>query len=215
MEMDNTQGGSDQELAKYRSFIAGQLKSKTDQSEITKRLVEMGVSESTAQQMVLTVQGEVMVSGGSDALVSTAIPMGIVGGVLAALIGGLIWGYVVKLTGYEIGYMAWGIGVLCGFAVLLFAGGKKGLPLQIIAVLCSVLGIALGQYASFVFELRAYGAEHGMPQLAEVPFFSVPVFKLFLSALKDLFSPFQILWVVLAVGSAWGILNPHAKPKQS
>ena len=44
--------------------------------------------------------------------------MGLVGGVLAASVGGVLWGLIVKWTEYEIGYMAVGLGLLCGFGVL-------------------------------------------------------------------------------------------------
>lgn len=209
MEM-NTQGGTDQNLARWRSYISGQLSSGTDPSAIAKRLSEMGVSESEAQQMVLTVQGQVAVSSKGEALVSTAIPMAIIGGVLAALVGGAIWGFVVKLTGYEIGYMAIGIGALCGGAVLLFTGGKRGVPLQIIAVLCSLLGIVLGQYSAFFFIVKAEAPKHGL-DLSALPYFSMDTFHLFTAYLKELFSPFQILWIILAIGASWRILNSDTK----
>jgi hypothetical protein len=48
------------------------------------------------------------------------------GGGLAAAAGGGIWGLIVIATGYVIGIMAWGIGLLAGCAVVFFHVVKKG-----------------------------------------------------------------------------------------
>ncbi len=65
-----------------------------------------------------------------------AILPALIGGGLAAVVGGGLWGLIVSLTGYVIGYMALGIGLLCGYAVVLFSRGGKGMPLQVV---CSPL----------------------------------------------------------------------------
>lgn len=60
--------------------------------------------------------------------------------------GGLVWGFILILTDYEVGFVAWGIGFLAGFLVVRFAGGRKGAPLQAIAIVSSLVGIMLGKY---------------------------------------------------------------------
>ncbi len=52
-----------------------------------------------------------------------AILPAMLGAGLAAAAGGSLWGLAVILTGYIIGYMALGIGLLSGFAVVLFSRG--------------------------------------------------------------------------------------------
>jgi hypothetical protein len=63
------------------------------------------------------------------------LPLGMAAG--AAVAGALLWGGLTWLTGYEIGYAAWGIGLLVG-ASAVWAGGR-GRPL---AVACAVLALA-------------------------------------------------------------------------
>jgi hypothetical protein len=38
-------------------------------------------------------------------------------GIVAALVAGGLWALLVQLTGYEIGYAAWGVGLLVGVQV--------------------------------------------------------------------------------------------------
>ena len=144
-----------------------------------------------------------------------AILPALLGGALAAAVGGGIWGLIVILTGYVIGYMAWGIGLLSGYAVVLFSRGGKGMPLQLIAVLSSVLGITIGKYAIF-FHLakKAVAKQHGEAVAANVSFLSERVLQVFVNNIGSMLSGFDILWVFLAVITAWRIpkaMGAHQK----
>ncbi len=61
---------------------------------------------------------------------------------VGALIGAFIWALIAKFTGYEIGYIAIGVGVLSGFGIL-FGGAepsqKLGVTAAVIA-LCAIIG---------------------------------------------------------------------------
>ncbi|MBX7258603.1 MAG: hypothetical protein K1Y02_19740 [Candidatus Hydrogenedentes bacterium] len=57
--------------------------------------------------------------------------------VLAAILGAGAWAGLVVATDYEIGYAAWGIGVLVGWAGAKFGGRGRGM-----ALLCAVLALA-------------------------------------------------------------------------
>lgn len=48
--------------------------------------------------------------------------LALVGAAVAALVGALAWGFFAYATGYEMGYLAWGIGLLVGFAVARLGG---------------------------------------------------------------------------------------------
>ena len=56
-----------------------------------------------------------------------------------------------KISDYEVGFVAWGIGFVAGSAVVLATRGAKGPRLQVIAVVSALLGILLGKYLSFAF----------------------------------------------------------------
>lgn len=50
--------------------------------------------------------------------------MGIIGGAIAANIGAVIWAVITKITGYQIGWMAIGVGFLVGYAVKMTGNGS-------------------------------------------------------------------------------------------
>lgn len=70
----------------------------------------------------------------------------LIGGLIAGLVGAAIWAAISFWTGYEIGWIAWGIGGLVGFAVAL--GGQQGMTAGLAAVVISVLAIMGGKYAT-------------------------------------------------------------------
>jgi hypothetical protein len=71
---------------------------------------------------------------------------GAIGGLIGSIIGAAVWAAVAYFTGYEIGWIAWGVGVLCGFGVAIGTRGQGGPPAGVLAVLLSLLGIAGGKW---------------------------------------------------------------------
>jgi hypothetical protein len=95
---------------------------------------------------------------------------------------------------------------LCGTVVVLFSRGKRGRPLQIIAVLSSVLGILIGKYVAFSHYLKeAIGNEYGQDAASEITIFSSKAVEFFGENLRSLVGGFDILWIVFAVLTAWRI----------
>ncbi len=132
-------------------------------------------------------------------------------GLVAAVVGGVVWGLIVKWTDYEVGFVAWGIGFLVGLAVVT-AARTRGLVLQVVAVLCALLGILIGKYLSFVWTLQEVVDEGPV----QIPLFSMDTVDFFLENLDVVFGWIDLLWVGLAVLSAWRALQPEgpepAKP---
>lgn len=80
--------------------------------------------------------------------------MGLVLGIVAAVIGGAIWAGIVTLTGYEVGYVAWGVGLIVGVAVA--AGAKEpGVVNGVTAAGLAVGGLLLGKL--LIFQLAMPG----------------------------------------------------------
>jgi len=67
----------------------------------------------------------------------------------AALLGIAVWAGVAIATGYEIGWLAWGLGALVGFAIM--KGGGFGLKAGIAAGVLALVAIAGGRAASLYF----------------------------------------------------------------
>ncbi|MGH3105465.1 MAG: hypothetical protein ACRDN6_15345 [Gaiellaceae bacterium] len=128
---------------------------------------------------------------------------------VAAIVGGVVWGLIVKSTDYEVGIVAWAIGWLAGTAVVFAAGGSRGLPFQVVAVTAALLGILLGKYLSFVWVLEDSLAEVGLA--VDVPIFSADTVDAFTEELGTVFGWFDLLWVGLAVYTAFRIPQPQSQ----
>jgi hypothetical protein len=122
-------------------------------------------------------------------------------GLGAAIVGGLVWGLIVKITDYEVGIVAWGIGFVAGTAVVFATRGGKGQSLQVIAVVSALVGVLLGKYLSYAFvvqeRLEAVGASVGI--------LSSDMFRFFREDLSNVFGLFDLLWIGLAVFTAWRV----------
>jgi hypothetical protein len=128
--------------------------------------------------------------------------------VMAAVVGGVIWGLIVKWSDYEVGFVAWGIGFVAGMAVLLATGGRRGLPLQVIAIVAALFGILIGKYLSYAWVLQEV-VEEQLGGAIEVPIFSRDTVDSFREDLSSVFSWIDLLWVGLAVVTAWRVLSPE------
>jgi hypothetical protein len=132
---------------------------------------------------------------------SSSLLLPVAAGLVAAIIGGIAWGVIVKMSDYEVGIVAWGIGFIVGTAVVLATRGAKGPRLQVIAVVCALLGILLGKYLSYALvvqeEVESFGESIGL--------FSGDMFSFFREDLDAVFGLFDLLWIGLAVFTAWRI----------
>lgn len=66
---------------------------------------------------------------------------------VAALSGAAVWGLIVYFAKVEIGYLAWGIGALIGFAIV--KAGGHGTLLAVAGAALSVLSIGTGKHLAF------------------------------------------------------------------
>ncbi|WP_020618146.1 hypothetical protein [Paenibacillus daejeonensis] len=133
------------------------------------------------------------------------IVMPLLGALVAAIVGGALWAAVVVLTEYELGLIAWAIGGMTGFAVGFLSDRRATQIHQIIAVIASLLGILLGKFFAF-----SYIINDGLTD-----FFHSFVIQLFMEVFPELFSMFDILFVLFAVVTAWRLpAAMSAKPQQ-
>ncbi|MFH1232894.1 MAG: hypothetical protein V1651_03485 [Patescibacteria group bacterium] len=76
--------------------------------------------------------------------------LAIVIGSVAAIIGGVIWYFITISTNTEFGYISLGLGYLVGLGVYFGAGKKRGIQLQIVSALLTVIAIIVIE--KFIFE---------------------------------------------------------------
>lgn len=193
-------------MEKLFAFVVERVKAGDDKVAISQKLVDMGIDRDSSDQMVESMHAEIIKAAQEEQLSSHSILPAVMGGVAAAVVGGAVWGLIVVATGYVIGFMAWGLGLVTGFAVLRLSGGRRGLPLQVVAVALRVLGIAVAKYWTFYYFLKkAIEKDYGASTAATISVFSEKVLQLFIENIGSMLSGFDLLWLLLAVMTAWRI----------
>jgi preprotein translocase subunit SecE len=71
--------------------------------------------------------------------------LGILGAVIGGFIGMMLWFWLIKLTGYAIGYAAWGVGGLAGLGARIL-GREESPVIGGAAAICAAVAILGGQY---------------------------------------------------------------------
>ena len=182
-------------------FVASRMKGGTDKQKISLELAQTGIDEKEAARLVDTAYREVVKVVLKERVTGGAFQSGIFGGLLAAIAGGIAWAAVIILSGFELGIAAWGLGFLSGYAVVRFAGGRKGVQLQGVAVVSAVLAVLVGKYITFVYyftDEMAEGWNLGV-------FFSPDTVEMFFGFVLEMSGGFDLFWIFLAVMSAWKI----------
>ncbi len=87
------------------------------------------------------------------------LPMGFIGGLVAAIIGAVLWAAITVATGWQIGFVAVGVGFLVGYAVSYLGKGITPVFGYMGAGL-ALLGVVFGKYLTIV-ALLANAAELG------------------------------------------------------
>ncbi len=116
----------------------------------------------------------------------------IVGGLLASLISGVIWAAVTVSTGYQIGYMAIGVGLIVGYAVQFFGAGIDQ-KFGFLGAFLSVFGCLLGNLFS---QVGFYAQDASLGYLEVLSYLSFP---LIIEILIESFSPIDILFYGIAI----------------
>ncbi len=146
---------------------------------------------------------------------SGSLPLGLVGGLVAAIAGGVVWSLVLILLDYELGIVAWGIGFVCAFGVVTLGGGR-GLPMQAVAIVTSIVGILIGKYGMFYYYLKQNVAEeYGLEAAATVTLYSTKVMIIFAEELGSMVGGYDLLWVALAVGTAWKVAGANTSAPET
>jgi hypothetical protein len=210
MEMDESREASEEKVTREPTdddvaLVAEQMRAGTDQETIAAMLEDWGLDRSQARGFVDRVYPQLARVAEEERYTGSALGPGIAGGLIAAVVGGFLWGLIVILSEYEIGIAAWGIGFIVGFGVVRFAGGAKGTPLQVVAVVSSVLGIVIGKYISYAYFFKQAVSDRFD---VDISYFDSEIFRAFRENLGDVFGGFDLIWAGLAVVTAWKLTRP-------
>lgn len=189
----------------YVHRIVSDVRSGKSKEAIIAELRSSGADPVQARQQVDRVFDELKGALESQRITTNSLVIAILGAGAAAILGGIVWGIIVVISGYEIGFMATGIGVLTGYAVAKLTRAR-GVPMQVIAVVAALVGILIGKYVTFYGILRELiTSEYGAEVAKQVSIFSSDVLTFFLENFTEFLSVYDALWVVLAVIAAWRI----------
>jgi hypothetical protein len=134
----------------------------------------------------------------------TQIARSIVFGLGGALLGGAVYYGVAALTHLEIGIVAIAVGYFVGRGVQLGAQGRRGRTFQIIALVLTYVGIALG-YAPLV--IRGFTSESPVQLIIEV--LGLPIVETISSGAGGI-----LTGIIIAVGlrQAWSMNRDPGRP---
>jgi hypothetical protein len=123
-----------------------------------------------------------------------SIPLALLGGTVAAFVAALLWGTITYATGYQIGFMAIGVGFLVGYAVN-YLGKGMSQTFNIIGAVFALLGCILGNL--FAAMISAALVE-GIPVLGILVALAADP-KIVIEILVATFSPMDLLFYAIAI----------------
>ena len=115
---------------------------------------------------------------------------------IATIVGAAVWALIVILFKYEVGIIAWALGGLSGYAVGSIAKQNVKSTHQLLSVISALLAILIGKYAAFAYSYN------GKTIGGIFNFDTIPIFQKNLSLF---FSVFDIIFIILAVVTAWQV----------
>lgn len=130
-----------------------------------------------------------------------AYPLATAGGLTGALLGGAVWAGIAVAAKFEVGYVAVLVGFLAGFGVKLGARTARGLGLQLLAAGLAVIGLLAAKYMTFAYLLRDLARDSGVT----IGWLDGEMISLFPSYLSETASPFDLLWIILAISAAYRV----------
>ena len=92
----------------------------------------------------------------------------LISGLVAGVIGACVWAAIVYYSGFEIGWIAWGMGVLVGVAVAAGAKGDLGASTGIGAACIAAASVLGGKYAVTQLMVNDYWNGEGAADIGEM-----------------------------------------------
>jgi len=137
------------------------------------------------------------------------IPLAILFGVVGAAIGGILWYLITTITKTEVAYLAIGLGYIIGFAVHLGSGKKRGMNLQVISAVLTVIALFVSEKFIFSYFANSYIQTHlsEFPGIEQGQMISIPVYDS--AFLHSLVSPIGLLIYAIGIYFAFKYCKPR------
>lgn len=122
------------------------------------------------------------------------LPLALVAGFAASIAAAFVWALITYATGYQIGFMAIGVGFLVGYAVN-FAGKGMSAAYSVIGAFFALLGCFVGNILTII--IVASMEEGSSVAFVLETIISAP--GLLLEAMRETFSPMDLLFYAIAI----------------
>ena len=132
---------------------------------------------------------------------ASVYPVAIAAGLAGALIGAAVWAGIAVAAQFEVGYVAVLVGFLAGFGVKLGARTARGPALQVLAAGLAVIGLLAAKYMTLAYMFRDLASAEGVT----LGWFDGLITSAFPEYLSETASPFDLLWIILAVSAAYRV----------
>ena len=136
-------------------------------------------------------------------------PMAAVGALLGGIVGALAWWGVTVLTKIGLGLVAVVIGLLVGHGTLRFAGGKRSVGLQIMAVAVGTLSFLVAVYLVNMTFINELLAQRGDTLRVSFP---PKGLAMFYNVIAANFGIMKLVFLAIIMYEAWFIPRPIKLP---
>ena len=191
------------------AYVIEQIQNGQDDMAIELRLAaNTGMSRSDAFEVVKEVHAYLAAVTAAGRLTFVSLFLALAGGAAAAILGSVFWWQVSEDSDdiWDIAFLSLFLGGVTGFTVSWMSQRKTAVVYRGIAPLSTVFGIVIGKYWVYVqFLKEAIREQSGEAATSTVSWFSQDIIDSFVSDFTIIFSGFDILWVALAVYTAWRI----------
>lgn len=124
----------------------------------------------------------------------------VIAGFVVALVCAVLWGVISVVTGYQIGWIAIGVGFAVGITVQLVGKGQSA-SYGIIGGILALISVVMGNYFSIAGYLSKHSAEVLGGEISAFSALRIMISNpdLSISLMKATFSPMDVLFYVLAL----------------
>lgn len=137
-------------------------------------------------------------------------PMAVVGALLGGALGVVVWWGFTVLTNIAFGLVAVAIGFLVGHGAMRFAGGKRTVALQILAVAVAASAFFVATYLVNMSFINQELVKRGASWRVSFP---PPSLQVFYRVVAAGFSVMKVVFLAIVVWEAWVIPRPLKLPE--
>lgn len=135
------------------------------------------------------------------------LPLGALAGAAASLVGAGLWAAITVATGYQIGFMAIGVGFLVGYAIRSLGKGVTSV-FGVVGAVLSLVGCALGNLAAVT---ALVAREQGVGLLTALPQLTPQMAQ---QLMVTFFSPMDLLFYAIAVYEGYRLSFRQIRPEE-